>query len=257
MFQNKTDALADVTFAKAATSLPPPYDPSEEYRRILQIASADAKTAARAANAEASGRQLDGYQYLMSREKRVLDTVDRVVNDSIRSDTKRTTVVGMPIQELAMRSVGAVSSLLDDLVASKSRSDPKEVPREQQPREIPREQQPREIPREQQPIEQQPREVPREQQPREIPREQQPREQQPREQQPRDAPREQQPRDAPREQQPQQPPKEVPREPSREQQKGPQNDQRGNDTRSPFQAKPEGDEKYKRYDPVSKSVDRS
>jgi len=123
---NPTDASAAADFSAAAAAMPPPFDPSEEYRMLLETTRKDGRRGGRS-KVDASGRQQDAYQYLMSRERRVLDTVDRVVNDSIRNKEEGSTLLGLPIHELAMRTAGALRALLDDLIACRSLSDVKEA----------------------------------------------------------------------------------------------------------------------------------
>ena len=106
------------------------FDPSDEYRKLLELTDPHAarrlkkgKGASGGGPSDLSGRLPDSYQYLMSRERRVLDTVDRVVNDSIVRDAGASSIFGVPVHELAMRTVGAIRALLDDLIAAHSVSD--------------------------------------------------------------------------------------------------------------------------------------
>ncbi len=114
-----TDASRAASFDAAAAAAPLPFDPSQEYRRLLE--AAEPKRRAKK-DGESLGKP-DAYQYLMSRERRVLDTVDRVVNDSITKEDTERSLLGMPVHELAMRTIGAVRSLLDDLIAARSVED--------------------------------------------------------------------------------------------------------------------------------------
>jgi hypothetical protein len=112
----KTNAIADT------------YDPSEEYRKLLELTDPsrrlkDPKSSIAKGPSDFSGRLPDTYQYLMSRERRVLDTVDRVVNDSIVKDESERTLFGMPVHELTMRTVGSVRALIDDLISARNLSD--------------------------------------------------------------------------------------------------------------------------------------
>ena len=112
---NPTDAVNETAFREAAAQMPPPFDPSEEYRKLLAVAEGRER--------ERDGTKQEDYQYLMSRERRVLDTVDRVVNDSIATREAAEGLLTMPLHLLAMRSAGALRGLLDDLVASRSLED--------------------------------------------------------------------------------------------------------------------------------------
>ena len=121
-----TDAARQAAFDEGASAGPTPFDPSEEYRRLLEAVDPPAPIRRNgAANRRSSGSPAkpDSYQYLMSRERRVLDTVDRVVNDALTRDAGDRSLFGMPVHELAMRTLGAVRALFDDLVASKSLDD--------------------------------------------------------------------------------------------------------------------------------------
>jgi hypothetical protein len=123
-------------------SAAPAFDPSEEYRRLLE--STDPALAYRrakrgrakqaqgqgqgtsrrraAAGTAASGDsgEDDVYQFLMSRERRVLDTVDRVVNDAARADDASHKLLDMPVHEIIMRTASAVRMLFEDLVQCRS-----------------------------------------------------------------------------------------------------------------------------------------
>lgn len=106
-------------------SLDATYDPSEEYRKLLEVTDPVRRARQPVAKgpSDFSGRLPDSYQYLMSRERRVLDTVDRVVNDSIAKEDAEKTLFGMPVHELAMRTIGSVRALIDDLVAARNIAD--------------------------------------------------------------------------------------------------------------------------------------
>ena len=111
----------------ASNAVADTYDPSDEYRKLLDVTDPARRLKqnkpAATGPSDFSGRLPDAYQYLMSRERRVLDTVDRVVNDSITKDDSERTMFGMPVHELAMRTVGSVRALLDDLIAARNLSD--------------------------------------------------------------------------------------------------------------------------------------
>ena len=119
-------SMSSDSSAAAPGTQPGAFDPSEEYRKLLELTDPHAaRRIKRGAPgpSDFSGRLPDSYQYLMSRERRVLDTVDRVVNDSIVRDAGASSIFGVPVHELAMRTVGAIRALLDDLIAARSVSD--------------------------------------------------------------------------------------------------------------------------------------
>jgi hypothetical protein len=118
--KNKTDAVNDKLFAEAAVQMPLPFDSQAEYRKLLESV---AENKSKNVNVSPTGSDMDQYQYLMSRERRVLDTVDRVVNDSISTRNEGSTLLGLPIHVLAMRTAGSMRALLDDLVTSRSIDD--------------------------------------------------------------------------------------------------------------------------------------
>ena len=120
ILSNPTDASNVKSFDDAAAQMPLPYDSSEEYRRRLESVTASKTSKVKTTP---TGRDMDQYQYLMSREKRVLDTVDRVVNDSLAKKDEGSTLLGLPVHTLAMRCAGSLRALLDDLVASRSIED--------------------------------------------------------------------------------------------------------------------------------------
>lgn len=65
----------------------------------------------------------DVYQNLMAREQRVLDTVDRVVNDASRrrrgsrGSRKKRAFLNLTVHQVGVRTIAAARGLLDDLVA--------------------------------------------------------------------------------------------------------------------------------------------
>ena len=127
MFEKPGDAAAEAAFREAADGAPPPFDPSEEYRHLLELTeprNARRRRRPGATMVKAATDEGEAYQQLMSMERRVLDTVDRVVNDSVLRDAERTSLLfGMPCHELAMRSLGAVRALFDDLVVCRTIED--------------------------------------------------------------------------------------------------------------------------------------
>ena len=90
------------------------FDPRKEYRKLV-----DAVTGKR----DGGVTELDVYQKLLAKEKNVLDTVNRVVNDKLQHKRASTGIFRMPLHELCMRTISAVHTLFDDLVdAAASRS---------------------------------------------------------------------------------------------------------------------------------------
>ena len=105
-----------------------PFDPQKEYRDLLDVVAAQGMPEARRAGlAVPNGADLDPYQQLMQRERRVLDTVDRVVNDDIERRSSKTGLLGMSIAELCYRTVSAVRGLFDDLVDAASAHSPADL----------------------------------------------------------------------------------------------------------------------------------
>jgi hypothetical protein len=66
-----------------------------------------------------AGSGTDAYQTLMAKERRVLDTVDRVVNDAAVVDADTRTFFQMPMHEIAIRIVRSIRGLMDDLVEAR------------------------------------------------------------------------------------------------------------------------------------------
>lgn len=120
---NPTDISNAKSFTEAAAQMPPPYDPNEEYRRLLETVASNQEGRPLGKKGFPTGSQLDGYQYLMSKERRVLDTVDRVVNDSLTKNEEGSTLLSLSVQALVMRTAGSLKALLDDLVVSRSTED--------------------------------------------------------------------------------------------------------------------------------------
>lgn len=63
------------------------------------------------------------YTDLMSRERRALDTVDRVVNDARKTELRSSELVDLPVRELAGRAMVAGKAILDDLVQARDARD--------------------------------------------------------------------------------------------------------------------------------------
>ena len=68
------------------------------------------------AREDRAGSGADSYSTLMAKERRVLDTVDRVVNDAAATDAAARSFYEMPLHEIAIRVVGAIRGLMDDLI---------------------------------------------------------------------------------------------------------------------------------------------
>lgn len=62
----------------------------------------------------------DVYQRLMAREERVLDTVDRVVNDAEHRARRGNTFLHLSLHQVGMRTMTAARELLDELAAVRS-----------------------------------------------------------------------------------------------------------------------------------------
>lgn len=119
------------TTAAATTSSPSSYSPTDEARGLL-VAAGVVETAPRPSSSTGLSNlsKPEPYQYLMGREDRVLKTLNRVVDDHLgdkkgASVSAGSSLLSMPIHELAMRTAGALRALLDDLVASRSYDDVK------------------------------------------------------------------------------------------------------------------------------------
>jgi hypothetical protein len=67
-----------------------------------------------------SGAQPEAYQALMATERRVLDTVDRVVNDARWVDTRDAQFVNLPLSVIGTRAMAAGKAIVTDLVAART-----------------------------------------------------------------------------------------------------------------------------------------
>ena len=105
--------------AGAEAEAPKGFDAQDEYRTLLSLVSKEKKRERRPRKGKDVSQE-DVYQQLMSKERRVLDTVDRVVNDAAERRHKETFLHRMPVHEIVMRTLGAVHALWDDLIMSKS-----------------------------------------------------------------------------------------------------------------------------------------
>ena len=66
--------------------------------------------------------QGDVYQALMKKERRVLDTVDRVVNDSARTDADGRSFFQLSLHVIGIRIIAAIKGIMDDLIEARSLS---------------------------------------------------------------------------------------------------------------------------------------
>ena len=67
------------------------------------------------------GHDLDEvYQELMNKEKNVLDTVDRVVNQKRRKSVRDEQFINMPVYAVVMRFGTVLSTLVSDVVKARS-----------------------------------------------------------------------------------------------------------------------------------------
>jgi hypothetical protein len=113
--------------AKEDAGGPKPFDPVDEYRALLDLTE-DSRRGGRGRKkglpGSGAGAEEDAYSELMAKEQRVLDTVDRVVNDAVeKRDWRSGPLSGMPVHEVAMRTMGALRTLWDDLMAAQSLKD--------------------------------------------------------------------------------------------------------------------------------------
>jgi hypothetical protein len=67
--------------------------------------------------------QPEAYQALMATERRVLDTVDRVVNDARWVDTRNAQFIHLPLSEIGARTMATGKAALADLVAARTPTD--------------------------------------------------------------------------------------------------------------------------------------
>lgn len=63
------------------------------------------------------------YQSLLKRERRALDTVDRVVNDARKTELASLELVDLPMRDLARRAMTTGKSMMDDLVEANCAAD--------------------------------------------------------------------------------------------------------------------------------------
>lgn len=65
----------------------------------------------------------DAYQQLMAKEQRVLDTVNRVVDDRLRVEGAERTFFDLSLHEIVVRMMAVARGIMDDLIVSKNLSD--------------------------------------------------------------------------------------------------------------------------------------
>ncbi len=111
---------APASAPEAATGPRPDYDATAAYDALLDAVSQRSRKRARPRKGLGpdTGMAADPYQRLMAQEGRVLDTVDRVVNERARAATQATSILSMSIAQHGARFVGVLRGLLDDLTAA-------------------------------------------------------------------------------------------------------------------------------------------
>lgn len=121
------DAAAEVD--KNPEEGPIAFDPRDEYRQLLRMVARDKRRERRPGargradtNDDTEGDD-DVYRRLMSKERRVLDTIDRVVNDSNQRDLDDGMISRMAVHEIVMRVLAALRTLWDDLLSSRTGAD--------------------------------------------------------------------------------------------------------------------------------------
>lgn len=108
-----------MSMSEPLTKVPAPYDGSEAHKALLDAVRGEGTW-----SGDGGPTRPDVYQYLMGQEKRVLDTVDRVVNDAKRTDALRQpSFLDAPLHELGMRMLSALRGLFDDLLAARTFTD--------------------------------------------------------------------------------------------------------------------------------------
>lgn len=93
-----------------------PIDVSAEYKELVD--------AVHGRGAYAHSGAGEAYQRLMAKERRVLDTIDRVVNDAVTTDGDPRPLLSLPLYEIGMRIMGAIRGAMDD---SMEASHPRDV----------------------------------------------------------------------------------------------------------------------------------
>lgn len=100
----------------AGAGAPLPWNDPEYVRFVQALENSNSLTNSVPGPSEAPS---EVYQSLINREKRALDTVDRVVNDARKTALASTQLVDMPMRALGMRALTTGSSILEDVVGAK------------------------------------------------------------------------------------------------------------------------------------------
>jgi hypothetical protein len=103
-------------FSGIRNGMSPPSGEHKSYRRELDEMY-ETVTRQRDTNGAA---EPDVYQALMEKERRVLDSIDRIVSSKDESKEDSEDVVRMPIHKIAIKCIATTQNLLDDLVAARS-----------------------------------------------------------------------------------------------------------------------------------------
>lgn len=128
----------ELIFASSSTAPPPTtnknskdskdsdFDPKKEYDKLLDAISPSSSNSS--SNKHAAGAMngvdaVDPYTYLMSRERRVLDTIDRITQDRAAQVEKERTIFGGSLATHAAQAIGVVRHVLDDATSVKSVKD--------------------------------------------------------------------------------------------------------------------------------------
>lgn len=103
---------------EAEADSPMPWN-DPEYVRFVQALDGQTNkvsTSGMSDRGDVNQKPSEVYQSLLNRERRALDTVDRVVNDARKTELASLELVDLPIRDLARRAMTTGKSMMDDLV---------------------------------------------------------------------------------------------------------------------------------------------
>lgn len=117
--------MAKQSKKKPAATAPPvqPFDVSREYQALLDVVRSGKASGTKKVPVGlggAAGVSDDVYQSLMARERRVLDTVDRVVNDARQRNEDTRPLHQLPLHELCMRTMASLQGLAEELAVART-----------------------------------------------------------------------------------------------------------------------------------------
>lgn len=120
---NKLDSFVD---ERIGSNVPLPWNDPEYVRFVQALEGGNNKASTEYGNSGVTQDLLppsEIYQSLMSKERRALDTVDRVVNDARKTELRSQSLIDMPLNDLLRLVAKTMRLIMTDLIDAQNISD--------------------------------------------------------------------------------------------------------------------------------------